>query len=65
MYALWPGDSDAVVATTDLIVAVATALLLLALGRAGWVNRSPARSKAARGAAALPRCCSCSTRIPR
>ncbi len=31
--ALWPGDSDAVVATTDLIVAVATALLLLALGR--------------------------------
>ena len=33
MYALWPGDSDAVVATTDLIVAVATALLLLALGR--------------------------------
>jgi 4-amino-4-deoxy-L-arabinose transferase-like glycosyltransferase len=33
MYALWPGDSDAVVATTDLIVAAATALLLLALGR--------------------------------
>jgi hypothetical protein len=33
MYALWPGDSDAVVATTDLIVAVATALLLLALGK--------------------------------
>lgn len=33
MYALWPGDGDAVVATTDLIVAVATALLLLALGR--------------------------------
>jgi hypothetical protein len=31
----------------------------------GWVTRSRARSKAARGAAALPRCCSCSTRIPR